>query len=112
MFEFFNYPNKLEFRLTIGPGEYDIKKTFYDAVKKLNIPRTKNSQLKPDKWSHIFCHDVLTASDYYEEDWDDTQNKIREFWQRFLKKEVIQINRAFAEIESAMKRMPCDNSTI
>ena len=100
MFEFFNYSDRLEFKLTIGPGEYDSKKTVYDAVKKLNISGTINSRLIPDKWSHIFCHDVLTASDYFEEDWESIKSKIRKFWQHFLEKEMPRINTAFAEIES------------
>ncbi|MEO0708357.1 MAG: hypothetical protein AAF050_22200, partial [Cyanobacteria bacterium J06649_5] len=59
------------------------------------------SQLNPDGYSPIFCQDVLTAADYFEEDWQGIQNKISEFWQNFNDKEMPEIRNAFNEIDSS-----------
>lgn len=107
MFEFFNYADRLEFKLTIGPGEYANKKAIYDTVEKLNISGSIRSKLIPDGWSPLFCQNVLTSSDYFEEDWKDIQSKIREFWQRFLNIEKHQICAALDEI-----RMPLSVSIL
>ena len=101
MFEFFNYADRLEFKLTIGPGEIAHKQAVYNAVKGLNISGAINSQLNPDGYSPIFCQDVLTAADYFEEDWQGIQNKISEFWQNFNDKEMPEIRNAFNEIDSS-----------
>ncbi len=105
MFEFFNYADRLEFKLTIGPGEPANKQAVYDAVKSLNISGAINSQLTPDGWSPLFCQNVLTPSDYLEEDWEYIQSKIREFWQRFISTEINQICAAFNGI-----KVPADTS--
>ena len=112
MFEFFNYPDRLEFKLTIGPAEYGSKKIIYDAVKQLNISGAISSHLISDKWSPIFCQNVLTASDYFEEDWKGIQDKIRKFWQQFLDKEKHQIDTAFSKMAPAANTSVANSSPL
>lgn len=106
MFEFFNYTDRLELKLTIAPGKYEEKKAIGDAIKGLNILGSIDSQYKEDGWSPLFCQTILTSSDYFEESFDSVQKKINEFWNDFTKKEASQICTAFCEAELSEDREP------
>ncbi len=109
LFEFFNFSDRLEFKLTLGPGEKANKQVVFDAIKALkksdslssrsNNSKFINSTLKADGFSPIIQHEVLAHLDYLEEDWDGIQQKIKRFWDEMLSGEMRRIQQAVLGVE-------------
>lgn len=98
LFEFVNYSDRLEFQITIGPGGKANQQAIFNPVKELeelgalssksSKRRFINSALSSSSNSPIIQHEVLSISDYIEEDWEGIQQKIKEFWDRMLSDEI------------------------
>ena len=85
LFEFRNFPQRLELNLVIGPGSVETKSNIYKLIKNLKISGIRKCIIKKEStWNHICSVPILTPSDYDDENLEDLQEKIRSVWSNFI----------------------------
>lgn len=96
LFEFWNDPQSLELRIVIGPGEAMYKQPIYQALQDLNASGLKRCKNKDASYTQAYGVPVLTPTDYEEGGLEDLQDKIQQFWSRYVTGDLQRIRAAIA----------------
>ena len=89
LFEFRNFPQRLELNLVIGRGSVERKNDIYELIKNLKISGIRKCIIKKEStWNHIYSVLILTPSDYDDENLEDLQDRIRSVWFNFISSDL------------------------
>ena len=97
LFEFVNDPQNLRLHLVIGPGDVEIKKDISEVMKTLGL--SGKHQLKEAGWTHIRKQEILSPSDYVDQDLENLQEKIKSLWERAFNHEIKRIREAISRLQ-------------
>ena len=89
LFEFRNVPESLELNLVIGPGLIETRKDICQKIEglglQLRVLKIKNCNIRGTAgWKYVCGVPIITPSDYDDESLEDLQEKIRNFWIKFV----------------------------
>jgi len=92
LFEFWNSsrwnPNSLSLRLTLGPGDENVRSQIYEAATKTGSPFTPSPKGLSDKWVNLFWKEILSSADYNDLDFEGIQSRVQEAWSAFKSNEL------------------------
>jgi hypothetical protein len=92
LFEFFNSsqwnPNSLGLKLTLGPGDENVRRQIYEAATKAGSPFKPSQKGLAGKWVQLFwMKDILDPDDYDDLDFEEIQSRVQEEWSAFRSNE-------------------------
>ena len=97
LFEFRNFPEKLQLALVIGPGSQETRKILFEiALKSSGLFKPSAKTLYP-KWAQIWSRAFLGRKDIEDADWDNITSKIEKTWSHFIENDLPRISRSIGE---------------
>ena len=91
-FEFLNSsqwnPNSLGLKLTLGPGDENVRRQIYEAATKAGSPFQPSRKGLAGKWVQLFWKDILRPADYDDLDLEEIQSRLKEEWSAFESSEL------------------------
>lgn len=104
LFEFFNSsqwnPNSLGLRLTLGPGDEDVRRQIWEAATKGGSPFWPDARGLSTGWPGLFWKEILSAADYYDLDLEAIQSRLQEAWSAFKSNELPRIKQVIDQLFS------------
>ena len=96
LFEFFNSsqwnPNSLGLKLTLGPGDENVRRKIYEAAAKAGSPFQPDPKGLAGKWVKLFWKEILHPDPYDDLDFEGIQSRVQEEWSAFKSNELPLIN--------------------
>lgn len=93
LYECLNAPDKLIIRLIIGPGPDETRKKLFDLASKSPSVFKPSTKSLNAKWNTIWTRQVLKKSDMETKDFEQLQEDIKKFWERFLEQDLPAISK-------------------
>ena len=92
LFEFFISsqwnPNSLRLRLTLGPGDENVRRQIYEAATKSGSPLEPDPRGLSTKWMKLLWKEILQPDDYDDLDFEEIQSRLKEEWSSFKSSEL------------------------
>jgi len=92
-FEVWNYPDSLEIKLFVGPGDEDTRQRLFEIVRR-NPEVFRGASKLGSKWSNVFSRLWLKKEMYENSDQADREKEIRKHWIEFLENDLPRIDAA------------------
>ncbi len=99
LFEFFNSTprnaNSLGLRLTLGPGDQNVRRQIYEAATNTGSPFIQDPRGLSTKWVKLFWKEILPTAEWeeYEDslDYESLRSRLQEAWSAFKSNELPRI---------------------
>lgn len=94
LFQFFNFVDKIDVKLAIGPGPEEVRQKLLDMALKEGTPFNPRNKTLNRKWNIIFSRALIRLKpESFEEDGEEAiKQEISERWQKFLTEDLPRID--------------------
>ena len=92
LFEFFISsqwnPNSLALRLTLGPGDENVRRRIHEAATKAGSPLEPDPRGLSTKWVKLLWKEILQPADYDDLDFEEIESRLHKEWSAFKSNEL------------------------
>lgn len=104
LFEFWNSsqwnPDSLALRLTLGPGDEDVRRRIYEAAAEAGSPFIEDHRGLSTRYLKLFWKDLLSTADYQDADLETLQSRVQDAWSGFKSSELPRIREVIDQVLS------------